>query len=110
MKRLLMGVMLCATVIGFAGTSMAYDGAAIYKSKCMACHGAGGSGTSMGPAFKGSDYINSSSVEDITGVILKGRTGAAKKYKKLVLGMPAQKLGGPEVEALVEHLKVLASK
>jgi mono/diheme cytochrome c family protein len=32
--------------------ALAEDGAALYKTKCAACHGAGGEGK-MGPAIKG---------------------------------------------------------
>ena len=66
--------------------------------------------TAMGPAFKGSAFIASGSDEEITEVILKGRTGPDKKYKVFVLGMPAQGLGDDDVSALVKHLKSLAAK
>ncbi len=110
MKRMLMSIMLVATSMGLAGTAMAADGAAIYKSKCVMCHGADGQGSAMGSAFKGNEFIVSGSEKAITEVILKGRIGAQKKYKNLSMGMPAQKLSDAEVSALVAYLKLLASK
>ena len=107
---MLMGMMLAVVSMGLAGTAIAADGAAIYKSKCAMCHGADGQGTTMGNAFKGNQSIASGSEKIITEVILKGRNGAAKKYKELTMGMPAQKLSDAEVSAVVAHLKSLASK
>ena len=105
-----MSIMLVATSMGLAGAAMAADGVAIYKSKCAMCHGADGQGSAMGPAFKGNEFVTSGSEKVITEVILNGRNGAAKKYKNLAMGMPALKLSGSEVSAVVAHLKSLASR
>ena len=110
MKRILMSMMLVITSMGLAGTAMATDGVAIFKSRCAMCHGADGQGSAMGTAFKGNEFIASSSEKVITEVILKGRNGAEKKYKNLSMGMPAQKLSSAEVSAVVTYLKSLASK
>jgi cytochrome c oxidase cbb3-type subunit 3 len=110
MKRILMTSMLFAACVGFAGSAMAADGEALYKTKCLMCHGADGKGTPMGPAFNGNAFITSSSDQAIAEVITKGREGAAKTYKNIALGMPAQQLGDEEVGALVAYLKSLAAK
>lgn len=110
MKRTLLSALLFVTCIGVAGAAMAADGAAIYKAKCVACHGPEGKGSPMAPGFKGNKYITSSSDADITDVILKGRAGAAKKYKNMAMAMPPQKLSDAEVSAVVAYLKSLASK
>lgn len=48
MKRI---VMAAAVLLASAGVaSAAEDGAALYKSKCAACHGANGEGAKMAPA------------------------------------------------------------
>jgi cbb3-type cytochrome c oxidase subunit III len=107
MKRLLMATMLFAACIGFASPSAAADGEALYKSKCLMCHGAGGKGTAMGPAFKDSE-MSGPQDQMIAEVILKGREGAAKKHKNIALGMPAQKLSDGDVSALIAYLKSLA--
>jgi mono/diheme cytochrome c family protein len=110
MKRILVPSILFAACMGFAGSVLAADGEALYKTKCLMCHGADGKGTAMGPAFKGSEFIKSSSDQAIAEVILKGREGAAKTYKNIALGMPAQKLSDEDSGALVAYLKSLAAK
>ncbi|HLC18254.1 MAG TPA: cytochrome c [Thermodesulfobacteriota bacterium] len=110
MKRTFVSALVFATCVSLAGAAVAADGAAVYKAKCLSCHGAQGVGTAMGPAFRGSAFIASGSDEEITEVILKGRTGPDKKYKVFVLGMPAQGLGDDDVSAMVKHLKSLAAK
>lgn len=110
MKRILVKTMLFAACMAFAGSAMAADGGALYKSKCLMCHGADGKGTAMGPAFKGSEFVKSSAEAAIAEVILKGREGAAKKHKNIALGMPAMKLSEGDVSALVAYLKSLAGE
>lgn len=42
--------------VAFATAAAAADGAAVYASKCKACHGADGAGTKMAPdSIKGKD-------------------------------------------------------
>lgn len=110
MKKIVVLAMLLAAFTSTAGPVMAADGAALYKFKCLMCHGVDGKGSSMGPAFAGSEYVRSQSDEAISDVILKGREGEAKVYKDMVLGMPAQKLTVEETGALVEYLRSLAAK
>ncbi len=50
MKRLT--VVMAALAMMLSTAAFAEDGAALYKSKCSACHGAAGEGKS-GPAIKG---------------------------------------------------------
>ncbi|MFQ5737200.1 MAG: c-type cytochrome [Thermodesulfobacteriota bacterium] len=97
--------------VAVAGSAMAADGAAIFKSKCSPCHGATGQGTAMAPAFNGNEYIKSSSVDEIAHTIKTGRQGAQKHYKQFAIGMPAQKtMADADVKAVVAHLKKLAGK
>lgn len=110
MKRISLSALLIATCVGLAGTAVAADGAAIYKSRCAMCHGAAGEGTAMGNALKGNDFIASGGEKAIAEAILKGRSGAAIKYKQFPMGMPAQKLGDDDVSALVPYLRSLASR
>lgn len=107
MKKTL-AVALLALGIGVSGTALAADGAAIYKSKCVACHGADGKGTAMAPSFQNSEFIKNSTEEQVSEVILKGREGAAKKYKNFAIGMPAQKLSDEDTKAVVTYLKTLS--
>jgi mono/diheme cytochrome c family protein len=85
-------------------------GAEIFKSKCMACHGQGGKGSPMAPAFIGNAWVKSASKAEIAGVIKNGRQGAAKAYKAFPMGMPAyMTLSDDERSALADYIKA-ASK
>jgi mono/diheme cytochrome c family protein len=107
MKRFF-GIAAVALSVAFAGSAVAADGAAVYKTKCAACHGAEGQGTAMAPAVKGNEFIKTSSEADIAAVIKNGREGAAKKYKNFAIGMPKQTLGDEDVAAVIAHMKELA--
>ncbi|MCC6503689.1 MAG: cytochrome c [Deltaproteobacteria bacterium] len=109
MKKFFTIAALLAVCVGFSSQAMAADGGAIYKSKCLMCHGADGKGTAMGVALAGSEFIASSSDRVIAEVILKGREGDVKKYKNIALGMPAMKLSD-DTGALVVYLRSLAVK
>ena len=108
MKRIILSAFVLAATIGFAASAMAADGAAIYKAKCVACHGAEGKGTPMAPGFAGSEFIASTDAAVIAEVITKGRNGAEKHYKNFAMGMPPQKLDEADLNALVEYLKTLS--
>ena len=70
----------CFLLITFATVSVAaaQDGASIYKSKCVVCHGPTGAGK---PAMKGTDLLSDQakkvSDETLANAILNG--GVAKK-------------------------------
>lgn len=110
MKKTIIGGMALSIALSVSGAAFAADGAAVYKAKCAACHGADGQGTAMAPAFKGSDYLKSAKDAEISDVITKGREGAAKKYKQFALGMPKQTLAEDEVKAVTDHLRTMAAK
>ncbi len=77
-KLIVMGVL--ALSVAFAGAALA-DGAAIFQSKCLACHGPEGKGTAMAPAFQGNEFIKTSEPDVIAETIKNGRAGDQKKYK-----------------------------
>jgi mono/diheme cytochrome c family protein len=106
--RKLIGVGVVALSMAFAGSALAADGASIFKSKCLACHGPDGKGTAMAPAFTGSDFIKNGSTADLTSVIKDGRAGAAKKYKNFALSMPPQALSDAEISAVISYIKSVA--
>lgn len=60
----------------------AEDGAAIYKSKCAACHGADGAGK-IGPAVKGTALTDA----QITDLLTKGAAGKKAPHGKAVSGL-----------------------
>lgn len=107
MKRMLAGA-AAVLVLGSFSLALAEDGAAVYKSKCMACHGPEGKGTAMAPAVVGNQFIKTATEQELSDVILKGREGAAKKYKQYAIGMPAQKLSDVEIKAVIAYIKELA--
>jgi mono/diheme cytochrome c family protein len=95
MKRFL----AVAVVMAFAGSLSwaADDGAAIYKTKCAACHGAAGEGK-MGPALKGTDK----SADEIVAVVTKGAEG-----KKAPHGKPMSGLTAEQAKAVADYVKTL---
>lgn len=107
MKRMLAGA-VAVLALGSFSLALAQDGAAVYKSKCMPCHGPDGKGTAMAPAVVGNQFIKTSSEQELSDIILKGREGAAKKYKQYAIGMPAQKLMDGETKAVIAYMKDLA--
>lgn len=111
MKRFI-GIGVVALSLAYAGSTLAADGAAIFKSKCLPCHGPDGAGTAMAPAFKGNAFIKDSKVEDIAVVVKEGRTGAQKKYKQFAIAMPPQKgaMSDDDIKTVVEYAKTLAAK
>jgi cytochrome c len=95
MKRFL----AVAVVMAFAGSLCwaADDGAAIYKTKCAACHGAAGEGK-MGPALKGT----SQTAEAISAVVTKGAEG-----KKAPHGKPMSGLTAEQAKVVADYVKTL---
>ncbi|MEK7678793.1 MAG: c-type cytochrome, partial [Deltaproteobacteria bacterium] len=98
--------------LAYAGSALAADGAAIFKAKCLPCHGPDGAGTAMAPAFKGNAFIKDGKLEDIMAVVTNGRAGAEKKYKQFAIAMPPQKgaMSEADIKAVVEYGKTLAGK
>ena len=107
MKRMLAGA-AAVLALGSFTLALAEDGAAVYKSKCMPCHGPEGKGTAMAPAMVGNQFVKAASDQELTDIILKGREGAAKKYKQYAIGMPAQKLSDDETKSVIAYMKDLA--
>lgn len=108
MKRFLGLGLAFAAALAFSAPAFAADGAAIFKTKCSACHGQDGSGSAMAPAFKGNTFIQSGSDADIAQVIKNGRNGAEKKYKEFAIGMPKQTLNDDEIKAVITQIKTWA--
>ncbi len=112
MRRLIvMGVL--ALSVAFAGSVLAADGAAVFKSKCLACHGADGGGMAgLAPSLKDSEFVKTSEPDVIAQTITDGRAGDQKKYAQFPLAMPPQKdvLSADEVAAVIAHIKSLAGK
>jgi mono/diheme cytochrome c family protein len=65
-------MMLLAMLAAFSMTAFAEDGAAVFKTKCQACHGPAGAGTKMAPKLAGT----AKSADQINALLTKG--GAPK--------------------------------
>jgi mono/diheme cytochrome c family protein len=93
MKRILFAV----AALTFAGTTLAADAAAIYASKCTACHGKDGKGTPVGQKMGAKDLTAVKATEaDLAATITNGR-GKMAAYKG--------KLSDEEIQALAKFVK-----
>lgn len=88
-----------ALIAGFviSQPALAQDGAATYKAKCAACHGAEGQGK-VGPALKGTSL----SAEQIAHVLTKGDEAKKPPHKKPMSGLSAD-----DAKAVAEYVKSL---
>lgn len=76
------------------------DGAALYKKKCAACHGAGGEGKPAvkAPALKETTWDTSKIVEHLT----KGEAASKPPHNKGVSGLSEE-----QAKAIAEFVKTL---
>lgn len=99
MLRISIGALFLAASAAFA----AEDGAALYKAKCVACHGADGAGK---PAIKGSNLLSAEAKKatdaQMTEAIMTG--GAAKKAAH---AFGAKGITADQAKALVAHVRTL---
>jgi mono/diheme cytochrome c family protein len=106
-KLIVMGVL--ALSVALAGSAFA-NGAAIFRSKCLPCHGPEGKGTAMAPAFQGNEFIKTNEPDVIALTIKNGRAGDQKRYTQFVLAMPPAPLTDAEILEVITYLKSLAGK
>jgi mono/diheme cytochrome c family protein len=97
MLRILLGI------CGLSLTAFAADGAALFKARCAACHGADGAGK---PAIKGSNLLTPEAKKatdaELTGWIMEG--GPAKKAAH---NFGKKGITADQAKALVEHIRTL---
>ncbi len=97
-------VILAVMALVLAMPAMAAsDGAALYKTSCVSCHGANGSGeTPAGKAMK---------IRDLRSPVVQKQTDL--EMTKLISGgkgkMPAygKKMSTPDISALIAHIRTL---
>ncbi len=99
-------LLLSALSVWFSAPTRADDGAATFKSKCAACHGADGSGnTTVGKSMKirdlGSADVQKQTDEQLAGIITNGK-GAMPPYK--------DKMTADQIKQLVAFIRQLAKK
>jgi mono/diheme cytochrome c family protein len=104
MKLFAIRIVALAAIGAFAATaSYAQDAAAIYKSKCQACHGADGAGdTTMGKKLGARDF-HSPEVAKMTDTELFDIT---KKGKAKMPGYEG-KLTDSQIKDLVKYIRTL---
>lgn len=86
-------------------SAMAVDAAALFASKCAACHGPKGEGTPVGPAQRGNAFVTKGKPDEIKKVIMEGRVGKDRKYPNIMAEMPKGLVTETEAEALVKYLQ-----
>jgi mono/diheme cytochrome c family protein len=99
MHRIL-GIMIVAMFLVVASSFAAEDGAALYKSKCAACHGANGEGkpAMKAPAVKGTTLDASQIAQHIT----KGEPTSKAPHNKGISGVSEA-----QATAIAEYIKTL---
>lgn len=97
-----------ALALAMAGAAQAQDAkiVAFYKETCGICHGEAGEGMKgLAPPLKGNAFVTKGSEGELGHTIVKGREGAAKRYKDLASPMPANSMSDSRLKALVAYLK-----
>jgi len=95
--HLLVLLLVIALLAAVALPAFAADGAAIYKTKCAACHGPEGQGK-VGPAVKGTSLT----AAQITDLLTKGNDAKKVPHKKAVAGLSAD-----DAKAVADYVKTL---
>jgi cytochrome c len=93
-------VSLAAMLMILGSASWADDGAALFKSKCSACHGASGEGKAAmkAPALRGTSLEASQIVEHIT----KGEPTSKPPHNKGISGISDE-----QAKSIADYIKSL---
>jgi mono/diheme cytochrome c family protein len=106
MKIYLLEALVLMLASGCSAAGSAPDGAALYRSKCLACHGADGAGR---PALQGTNLmtaeVQKASDADLTEAIARGG-----KKKLASHAYETKGLKPADIQALVKYVRMLQSK
>ena len=101
------GVMVALALVSLAASSPAKadDGATLFKSNCVVCHGADGTGTPTGKALKAPD-LHSEAVQKLTDKQIEDQINNGKN------NMPPFKntLNADQVKLLVAYVRTFKKK
>jgi mono/diheme cytochrome c family protein len=92
---------LCAAV-----PMVAQDGAALYRSKCLVCHGANGAGRA---ALKGTDLLSDAARKASDGDLTESIAHGGKD-KNASHSFESKGLTSSDIQALVKYVRVLQAK
>ena len=102
------GVTAALALIALAASSpvrAAEDGAALFKSNCVVCHGADGTGTPTGKALKAPD-LHSDAVQKMTDAQIQAQIENGKNNMPPFKGQ----LTEPQIKALVAYVRTFKKK
>jgi len=99
-------ILVAIVSLALAMPAFAADGAALYKSKCVTCHAADGSGsTPAGKSMKVRD-LRSAEVQKQTDLqltdVIAGGKGKMPGYGK--------QMSTPDIQALIAYIRTLKAK
>ena|ERR1700757_213269 len=97
MRKLFVLLLVVIVWSSVALPAFAADGAAVYKTKCAACHGPEGQGK-IGPAVKGATLT----ADQITDLLTKGNEAKKAPHKKAIAGVTAD-----DAKVIAEYVKTL---
>jgi len=95
--KVLVLILIAAVTMSVALPAFAADGAAVYKTKCAACHGPEGQGK-IGPAVKGTSL----SADQIVALLSNGDDAKKAPHKKAIAGV-----AGDDAKAVADYIKGL---
>ena len=105
MRRVTIAVILMVSLLFLTASARADDAAALYKSKCMGCHAADGSGSPIGKKMGARDFrdleVAKQTEQQITDVISKGKNK---------MSAYAGKLTADQIKELVSFIRDLQKK
>ncbi|HEX4002920.1 MAG TPA: cytochrome c [Candidatus Acidoferrales bacterium] len=102
------GVTIALALVALAASSparAAEDGAAVFKSNCVVCHGADGTGTPTGKSLKAPD-LHSDAVQKLTDAEISAQIENGKNNMPPFKGV----LNADQVKALVVYVRTFKKK
>jgi mono/diheme cytochrome c family protein len=106
MTRCAMAALAGLAVAPLAIPAPAEDAAALYKSKCAACHGPAGAGRT---AIKGSNLLTREAKE-ATDEELAGAIASGGKTKQAAHAFEKKGVSGQQIRELVKYIRELQQK